>query len=1013
MSEDSAAVQATKDVTGPAAGTGDGVAPNSSTTLSTTVKRSLKTPAGSTNTSAANSPQPSREPSPSRPSLRSGASSSSRGLRSRKNSQDIVSPSRRPSVSSTGGSSIPSAAAVQRALSVANTPHLQPTVASEPSIRAPRSQHSSSGTPVDNTPHWPVSPRLKSPPNANSTKLPVATPRNSDSGAQPPSIQVQRPTPVTSTRQAENRASVTGGMSEDHAAPTIIQKPSRGASAAGPTLETVQESSLPATPAIDSAPPAQANTWSGGGSSARRVVNKSWDEQAPKTAMAMAMAVAGSGSESGENKSDGKGSPKYSTPTNAPKTNSMPPLKSFTSTLNRTRAKPAKEGSTQNMTVETETVSSIPQVAVGGGAGERGLPSRTDTGGSLRLKPSTETIRPKKDRKKTVRKAPSVHSGTGGFYSRFPRSHHHHTFSRQASWGNFSSSPLPSSAHTQFAPHDYASASSNSSSTCWDGQISIINPESGVHSSASSTREPHSLRVSLTKHGARTASSKADIFEAKVASAVDEANSSDSEETFVYESNPPDPHPSRSDRYHSRTPSATSMKSQIGQRGAMRSVQNLVDGTHTVAGKRSMKFTNNFNNSSVLEGDAGLHGDGTVRKGHPNNTRGATGNGFHHHIGHYGRGGGGHTSLFDNNSPFPHASKPPRSSAGNTPRIPSAPSSPRSPHYMRLPGVSGKKLDEVSSYDIEADDERTPLVGSVRSNRIRQSRRPNSGTIRQMKLNQHTEQGWFARFACCIALTALIVVALLGAVAFLFATTKPLFNVGVREIQNVLASEQAIMLDLLVEAVNPNVIAVTVSDMDVNIFAKSEHVGSDQLWRDGSLHIEKSFGSRTNSRQTSNSHSPIMSVAKIEDSYRVSRGIDKGNDPIPDLGGDESQTMLLGRIFEFDSALSFDGSPFRRRPSVSVGELRLAKPGNRTEQGGTQRWERVIQHQFELIVRGVLKYQLPLSARLRTAPIGASILVHAEEGVNAVGSMRLESVRHPYQPGSNVLIEDPRRSTGT
>lgn len=899
MSEDSATVRVTKNATCPAAV--DGVAPNPSTSLSSTTKRSM-TPASSANTSAANSPKPSREPSPTRP----GASSSSKGLRSRKNSQDVVSPSRRPSVSSIGGSTIPSAAAVQRALSIANTPQLQPTVISEPSARTPRSQLSAGSTPGDNTPHWPASPRLKSPPNANPTRQSFSTPRNQEPGAQPPSIHVHRPIAVTSTRQAENRASATGGMPEDQVAPTSIQKPSRGASAAGPTLETVQESSLPATPAITSAPSSQVIRPSGGEPSANRAIEKSGEDQARK----IARTIAGSGSESGGNKSDGKGSPKRSIPKTATKTSSMPPLKSFASTLSRTRGKPAKEGSTQNMTVETETVSSIPQVAVGGGAGERGLSGRTDTGGSLRLKPSTETIRPKKDKKKTVRKAPSINSGT--------------------------------------------------------------------------------------------ASSKADIFEAKVASAVDEANSSDSEETFVYESNPPDPYPSRSDRFHSRTPSATSMKSQVGQRGAIRSVQNLHDGTHTIAGKRSMKFTNNFNNSNVLDGDANLRGDGTVRKGFSGNTRSATGNGFHHPTGHYGRGSGGHTSLFDNSSLFPHPSKPLRSSAGNTARLPSAPSSPRSPHYMRLPGVSGKKLDEVSSYDVEADDERTPLIGSVRSNRTRQSRRPNSGTIRQMKLNQQRPQGWFARFACCLALTVLIVLALLAAVAFLFATTKPLLNVEVREIQNVLASEQAIMLDLLVEAVNPNVIAVTVTDMDVNIFAKSKHVGSDQLWRDDPLSNSESFRRRAKSRHTPLSSPPISIATTVEDAasvgdgYRISRGVDEGNDPIPDPEGDDSQTMLLGRIFEFDSALSFDGSPFKRHPSTSVGELRLAKPGNKTEQGGTQRWERVIQHKFELIVRGVLKYQLPLNSRLRTAPIGASILVHAEEGVDATGSMRLERMEHDY-----------------
>jgi hypothetical protein len=130
------------------------------------------------------------------------------------------------------------------------------------------------------------------------------------------------------------------------------------------------------------------------------------------------------------------------------------------------------------MTVETETVTSMPQLL----GPDRGVAGR-DGSGSVRTKPSNETIRPKKEKKKTSRKTPSLHAGT--------------------------------------------------------------------------------------------VTSKADLFEAKVASAVDEADSSDSEETFVYESNPPDNRPSR---HHSRTPSATSLASQdqygarnkLGVRSGMR-----------------------------------------------------------------------------------------------------------------------------------------------------------------------------------------------------------------------------------------------------------------------------------------------------------------------------------------------------------------------------------------------------------------------------------------------------------
>ena len=59
-------------------------------------------------------------------------------------------------------------------------------------------------------------------------------------------------------------------------------------------------------------------------------------------------------------------------------------------------------------------------------------------------------------------------------------------------------------------------------------------------------------------------SSKVDVFVAKVASAIDQADPSDSEGAFVYDSNPPELPPQPAGRcYHSRTLSATSITNAI------------------------------------------------------------------------------------------------------------------------------------------------------------------------------------------------------------------------------------------------------------------------------------------------------------------------------------------------------------------------------------------------------------------------------------------------------------------
>ena len=81
---------------------------------------------------------------------------------------------------------------------------------------------------------------------------------------------------------------------------------------------------------------------------------------------------------------------------------SIPPAKSRSN----------NEGTSKIMTVETETVASIPQ-ATTINVGDKSGSARGDATGTLRLKPSSETIRPKKERKKATRKPASILSGTG------------------------------------------------------------------------------------------------------------------------------------------------------------------------------------------------------------------------------------------------------------------------------------------------------------------------------------------------------------------------------------------------------------------------------------------------------------------------------------------------------------------------------------------------------------------------------------------------------------------------
>ncbi|KAG4414651.1 hypothetical protein IFR04_012222 [Cadophora malorum] len=779
--------------------------------------------------STASSPILSRESSPVRPALKANASARSTPGpgRSRKNSTQELSPAR----SASANTNPPSAAATQRALSVASTPILHPT-ASEPTIRAPVPQKPPVTTEVRETPRWPISPRLRSPPPIN--KPSILSPRKIDQ--EPPSINVQRHSQPLEQQEGKQEIT-TDSEAEDSLSVPGMRTPARGVSGASSTLETVQEVSQPNTPGLEFD---SALEKVDGSSQSLLDQENSTDNASTKTIKAKPTTAANeSGSESG-----GKGEIKMRSTSAAPQTTvrpNGPATKVFTGAG---RGKPSGEGSARNMTVETETVSSIPQVAVGGPAG-------AGNNGSIRTKPSSETIRPKKEKKKTARKAPSVTSGT--------------------------------------------------------------------------------------------ASSKADIFEAKVASAVDEANSSDSEETFVYESNPPDVS-DRPRRFHSRTPSATSMASQIDQRNGVRTI---MDGHHSVAMKKSMKFANSYNSNGQEQAPGEDDGKGTARS-NVGTGRGTT---RHHHVG--GRwsrngSGNGHPSLFDNESPFPNATK---SKVGNSPRQSSRPTSPRVAN-VRVAG-NGKRASPLpSTYDLDdgADDERTPLVSTVRSSRSGRSRR-HAGSMRHIEhqASRH-ERSFIARFAGCLVLAVMITLVISGGIGFMFATTQPLTDVKILALKNIIASEQDVILDMKVQARNPNLVVVTIDSTDLVIFAKSKYAGTDTEWW---------------------KHPSVTNILR--------RGLRRrDDDPLdPPLGDDPntSPNLVIGNVYEFYSPLTFEGSPFHAEPYTSLGQIRIDHPGNNTTPAGSERWGRVVQHEFDLIVRGTLKYTLPLSPRVRSISVEGRVTV--------------------------------------
>ena len=786
--------------------------------------------------SASSQTKSSREASPPRP-VRS-ASAVPQLSRSRKSSQEF-SPTRNNALSATL-TTIPSAAAVQRALSAQRPvppPGNSDATDATRSDRVIESGHSS--------PAWPTSPRLKSPPPTTSSNRNQQSKKN-ESEQTPSNTSLKRLATVAGPDTAAAMQIPEPGKEQ-----TIQQSAGRpngrGASAQTSNLETVAESSVPTTPSIGPVRSPGADS----------KIDASFLDKSETTSQS-SMAKDADGSGDGESKSATTKAEKTESAKKAPSSSGVRPAAGATlakrSLTSLTTSKPKPPDPPRTMTVETEPVTSMPQLL----GSDRGISGR-DGNGTVRTKPSSETIRPKKDKKKSTRKIPSLHAGT--------------------------------------------------------------------------------------------ATSKADLFEAKVASAVDEADTSDSDETFVYESNPPDPRA----HHHSRTPSATSL---VGQEHLGRSRHGIRSGSHAIGGKKSMKFSNSAYNNHLDEDGAG--GRGSTRDASTPRP---------HHIGRHGKNA--HASILDTSSLFTQANRAssPRNTNGYFARN-SRPDSPRLSNGRLLP--SPKKSDPFDIYDDAADDERTPLMGSVRVNRSRHSRRPNGSSLRDAGYYEDADRSYCGRSGGCILLGLVVLVICVGVATFVVALNQPLLDVKIRHLQNILASEQELMLDLQVDAVNTNIFAITVTDLDVNLFAESAYAGTAEEWRSKSKSNHLRWANRRSTDDVEADWSPFHSPP-----VHRHDGVDEGTDPIddPEPG---MQKMLLGRILDFDSPLVFEASPIRRSRSSSVGEIRLAKPGNQTEVGGSERWERVLQHDFDLMVRGVIRYQLPLSSKSRSAQISSRAKVEPD-----------------------------------
>lgn len=179
-------------------------------------------------------------------------------------------------------------------------------------------------------------------------------------------------------------------------------------------------------------------------------------------------------------------------------------------------------------------------------------------------------------------------------------------------------------------------------------------------------------------------------------------------------------------------------------------------------------------------------------------------------------------------------------------------------------------------------------------------------------------------FCTLISVLSILLVGFL--MGFIFTTTKNLTNVNIQSIESATVSQDELLFNIVVEAFNPGWFTVAVSDVELDIFAKSGYLGDHD-----------------------------------------------GNEP----GITVVETVLLGTVRQLESELLFNGGFFTREKDVQKTGVKLVSPGRnltevsvaKDEPDNAKKWEIISKHPFDLVVRGVMKYTLPFGRSTQSVSV--------------------------------------------
>ena len=422
--------------------------------------------------------------------------------------------------------------------------------------------------------------------------------------------------------------------------------------------------------------------------------------------------------------------------------------------------------------------------------------------------------------------------------------------------------------------------------------------------------------------------SKADMFAAKVAYAVDEADSSDSDETFVYDANPvPQDLPRRP---YLRTRSASSLPQSPRLHNRPSTLAGAGSGPPTLSATAVNTPTTQLP-SFVPENHPGNPTNDQSSRSGSRSASPATSN----------RGRSSKTRKTSDSpqrrsfsrGPFVVSRTPSPAGYGSDRQLPSHADSLRAKNnYLnrwRSTVVTDGDGDDEDDYAdsfrregrLRPATESTPLrhMGSQYRNLARGS----YGSYVNPSPHDFGRNAKPAPLYVRVTLWTMIALTCVLSFSFIFglflASSRPLQDTHIARIAEIVPSDKELVFSMVVGAKNPGYLSVQISDAELDIFATSKHV-------------------------------------------------DK-----------KKRTVLLGNVTELESPLLYRGTFFQHPNEWALAGVKMVTPcAGPNDEAACWQWGNISSHAFELTVRGSLRYRVLFGGEVK-APVSATVHVKAPE----------------------------------